>query len=176
MNCSYLNHQDCKIFQFKLHFSNGILSPIHLIRSSEASLKIKFYLLGKVSSHDKTCSDGWEPKILDGMSLGTKRYDQVLKLRHYAVKQKILDTSSYELWKKNTLTGLQNKILVFIITGKKLSDMFQWNSAPCLPTTSLWQSRGCPILLKDLTCCIGLGGNGSPTECWGICCWAIRPN
>ena len=45
-------------------------------------------LLEKVSSHDEPCSEGCKPKILEGISLGTKRYDRVLKLRHNAVKQK----------------------------------------------------------------------------------------
>ena len=54
-------------------------------------------LLEKASSHGESCSDECETKILEGISLGTKIYDKVLKLRHNAVKQKILDTCSYEL-------------------------------------------------------------------------------
>ena len=57
-------------------------------------------VLEKALSHDESCSDGCEHKILEGISLGTKIYDRVLKLIHNAVKQKILDTCSYELWKK----------------------------------------------------------------------------
>ena len=46
-------------------------------------------LLERVSSHDASCSDVCETQILEVISLWTKRYDQVLKLRHNAVKKKI---------------------------------------------------------------------------------------
>ena len=44
-------------------------------------------LISKLSTYEESYSDGWEPKILNGISLGTKRYDKVLKLRHNAVKK-----------------------------------------------------------------------------------------
>ena len=45
-----------------IHYANFILKYIN------ALLK----LLVKFSSHEESCSDGWEPKILDGISLETK--------------------------------------------------------------------------------------------------------
>ena len=49
-------------------------------------------------------SDGWEPKILDGISLWTKRYEKVVKLKHNAVKQQNSDICSYGLLWRNTST------------------------------------------------------------------------
>ena len=48
-------------------------------------------LISKLSTYDESFSDGWEPKILDGFSLGTKIYDKVLKLSHNEEKQCFLD-------------------------------------------------------------------------------------
>ena len=99
-----------------------------------------------VSSQGEPSSDrGCEPNLREGISHWTKRYDQVWKLRHNAVKQNILDTCSYELWYKNTSTGLQNMILAFITTGNSISDMFRRDRASLLSTFCLWHRKGCPI-------------------------------
>ena len=63
------------------------MTRVTIFLSLEHGRKCNIIIIKKVSSHDKSCSGRWEPKILDGISLGTKRYDKVLKLRHNAVKQ-----------------------------------------------------------------------------------------
>ena len=77
-------------------------------------------LLVKFLSYDESYSEGWEPKILNGISLGTKRYDRILKLRHNEVKLNILDTFLYGPLKRNTSTGLQNEFFILLTTGNKL--------------------------------------------------------
>ena len=53
------------------------------------------------------------------------------------MKQNILDTCSYELWYKNTSTGLQNMILALLLQEIAL----------CLLIISIHRKKACTILL-----------------------------
>ena len=79
-----------------------------------------------LSEHDSSCFDGWKPNIHEDISLGTKRIDKVLKLRHNAAKQIFLDTCSYGLIKKEHINRTPKWILDFTNYRKQREKKYSW--------------------------------------------------